>query len=98
MEQLSLSLIAKHAIVAVFGGVAHAINKQRNGQTKGVMDFILLVVLSSFFGVIFGLLAVNFYPSNEYLTLAVAGAGGWLGIESTGILIDTIRKILFPNK
>lgn len=84
----------KHCIVALFGGIAHAINKHRTGESKTVTDFILLTILSSFFGVIFGLLSISLFPNNEYLTLAIAGTGGWLGIESSGILISIVSKRL----
>ena len=89
---LTTTYFLQHAIIAVFGGIANAINKHRNGQSKTMLDFILLTIMSSFFGVIFGLLAISFYPTSEYLTMAVAGTGGWLGIESTGIIINIIQK------
>lgn len=90
---ISASIILQHTLVAIFGGIAHAINKHRNGMSKTFMDFFLLTILSSFFGVMFGFIAIHFFPSSEYLTLSIAGTGGWLGIEATGILIDFVKKM-----
>lgn len=89
---ISVTYIAQHATVAFFGGIAHAINKHRNGESKTFMDFVLLTILSSFFGVLFGFIAIHFYPESEYLTMAVAGTGGWLGIESTAILVEFLKN------
>lgn len=88
---LTASAVFKHALLAIFGGFAHAINAQRNGHTKNLTDFILLMILSSFFGVLFGFVGLALIPGNEYLTLAIAGTGGWLGIEGAAVLIDTIK-------
>jgi hypothetical protein len=91
-EPLSTVAITNHFLIAFFGGLAHAINKHRNGESKSMTDFILLTIMSSFFGVLFGFIAISLYPNNEYLTMAVAGSGGWFGIESTGILFSIIAK------
>lgn len=91
-EPLSTAAVTNHFIIAFFGGLAHAINKHRNGESKTMTDFILLTIMSSFFGVLFGFIALSLYPSNEYLTLAIAGSGGWFGIESTGILFNIISR------
>ena len=91
-EHLSTVAVTNHFIIAFFGGLSHAINKHRNGESKTMVDFILLTVMSSFFGVLFGFMAISLYPNNEYLTMAVAGTGGWLGIESSGILFDFVGK------
>lgn len=91
-EPLSTAAVTNHFIIALFGGLAHAINKHRNGESKNMTDFILLTIMSSFFGVLFGFIAISLYPNNEYLTMAVAGSGGWFGIESTGLLLNIIAK------
>lgn len=91
-EPLSTAAVTNHFIIALFGGLAHAINKHRNGESKNMIDFILLTIMSSFFGVLFGFIAISLYPNNEYLTMAVAGSGGWFGVESTGLLLNIIAK------
>lgn len=91
-EPLSGAAVTNHFVIAFFGGLAHAINKHRNGESKNLVDFILLTIMSSFFGVMFGFIAISLYPNNEYLTMAVAGTGGWFGIESTGLLFNFLAK------
>lgn len=90
---LTIATICKHGILAVFGALAHAINVHRNGGSKGLLDFTLLSVMSSFSGVIFALVALQFF-NNEYITLAAAGSGGFLGIEGLTVLASKIRDTL----
>lgn len=92
VSTISLSYVLQHTIIAIFGGFAHAINKYRNGQSKTPMDFFLLTILSSFFGVLFGFISIHLYPTSEYLTMAIAGTGGWMGIESIGMLMTFIKS------
>ncbi len=88
-----MGTIAKHGILALFGAVAHAIFAHRNGTSKGFVDFILLTMISSFSGVVFALIALHTFDS-EYMTLAAAGAGGFLGVEGLTILAVKIRDSL----
>lgn len=90
---LTIATICKHGILAIFGALAHAINVHRSGGSKGLVDFILLSIMSSFSGVIFALLALQFF-NNEYLTLAAAGSGGFLGIEGLTVLAGKVRDTL----
>ena len=90
---LTIATILKHGVLAVFGAIAHAINVHRSGGSKGIMDFILLAIMSSFSGVIFALVALQFF-SNEYITLAAAGSGGFLGVEGLTVLAGKIRDTL----
>lgn len=87
------SPIVSHGIMAVFGAIANALKAHRNGESKGFFDFVILIVMSSFSGVIFGLLAANALD-NQYLTLASAGAGGLLGIDALTTLGYKIRDTL----
>lgn len=90
---LTLSSVAKHGTIAIFGALAHSIRAHRDGQSKGLMDFALLTIMSSFSGVIFALVALNTF-GNEYITLAAAGAGGFLGVEGLTMLAEKIRDSL----
>jgi hypothetical protein len=87
------SPIITHGIMAVFGAVANALRAHRNGESKGFWDFVMLTVMSSFSGVIFGLLAANTFD-NQYMTLAAAGAGGLLGVDALTTLGYKIRDSL----
>lgn len=89
-------LVFKHAFLAFFGAVANAINQHRNGKSKGFTDFFFLSVISSFSGVLFALLALYLFD-NQYITMAAAGAGGFLGVEGLTIIATKIRDILIAK-
>ena len=91
---VSISVLVKHGSVALVGGFAHAINKHRRGESKGFVDLIALSLMSSFFGLLFGFIALYLFNNNEYITLAMAGTGGWLGIEGISLLMGIIKKLL----
>jgi len=90
---ITIGAFVKHMLLASFGALAHAINAHRLGQTKGLMDFLLLTILSSFSGVMFALIAM-YLTHNEYMTLAAAGSGGFLGVEGLTLLTTKVRDTL----
>lgn len=90
---LSYSGFWAHAVLALFGAIAHAANAHRRGLSKGLADFVMLTFMSSFSGLIFALIALNVFDS-PYLTLASAGAGGFLGVEGLTYLAEKIRDSL----
>lgn len=81
-----------HAGIAVFGAIVHALEAQRKGATKSMADFAALVIMSSFSGVMFALVAVTYLPNEVYLTTAIAGTGGYVGVEGLGLLVEVIKK------
>lgn len=87
---LTVGTIGKHGAIAFFGAITHAIRAHRDGSSKGILDFFLLTVMSSFAGVIFALVALHTFE-NEYITLAAAGSGGFLGVEGLTYLAAKIR-------
>jgi uncharacterized membrane protein HdeD (DUF308 family) len=91
---ITAAALLKHGMIALFGGVAHAINASRNGETKGWTDFTFLTILSSFFGLLFGFIAIHFLGANEYLTVSISGVGGFLGVESLKMIIPILRRLL----
>lgn len=90
---LNIDLVAKHGFLAIFGAIAHAINAHRSGKSKGILDFLMLTILSSFSGVLFSLIALYLFD-NQYITLAAAGSGGYLGVEGLTLLTTKIRDLL----
>lgn len=88
-----LAIIAMHGVIALFGAIVHASNAHRRGQSKGVIDFLLLTLMSSFSGVIFALVAFQAFD-NPYITLAIAGSGGFLGVEGLTLLATKLREML----
>lgn len=86
-------MVAVHAVIALFGALVHASNAHRTGQSKGLLDFLLLTIMSSFSGVIFALIAFQFFD-NPYMTLAIAGGGGFLGVEGLTVVAVKLRDVL----
>ena len=81
-----------HGLLALFGAIVHALQAHRAGRVKSPIDMLALVFMSSFSGVIFTLLALNFAPDQPYLTYALAGTGGYLGIEGMSYVLELITR------
>jgi hypothetical protein len=82
-----------HGAIAVLGAITHALVAHRTGKSKGFLDFIILTTMSSFSGIVFALVAFQFFDS-PYMTLAITGAGGFLGVEGLTILSGKLREAL----
>lgn len=85
--------MTKHGILAVLGGITHALSAYRKGETKGFLDIVILSVISAFTGVIFALVALYLYP-DTYLTYAIAGTGGFIGVEGMSWLTEFVKRKL----
>jgi len=95
--EITSAAVAKHGVVAFFGALVHALNAHRHGDTKSLLDILTLTVISSFSGVMFAFLGLHFFSEGSYLTLALAGAGGFLGVEGMGLVIKILKKSLLAN-
>ena len=96
ISTLGASIFIKHGLIALFGALAHAINAHRKGESKSFLDFILLTVLSSFSGIIFALLAVHMFEDG-YITLAITGAGGYIGVEGLTLVSKKLVQLVANN-
>lgn len=98
---ITIATICKHGCVALFGAIVHAVNAHRGGESKGFFDFVLLTIVSSFSGMIFAFVALYLFE-NPYITLAMTGAGGYLGTEGitwlSKQLMDMLSERLSKNK
>lgn len=90
--------IIAHGIIALFGAFVHASRVYRNGGTKNALDFAILTIMSSFSGVMFSLLGLHYFGESSYLTLALAGTGGFLGVEGMTFVVTFIRDRFFNLK
>jgi hypothetical protein len=81
-----------HGALAIFGALVHATKVYRAGGTKNFLDYIALVFMSSFSGVMFLLLALQWFGAESYLTGAMAGAGGFIGVEGMTLVIDYLTR------
>ncbi len=81
-----------HGALAVFGALVHATQAFRNGKTRSVIDWLALFFISSFSGVMFLLLGLQWFGPESYLTGALAGTGGYIGVEGMSIVIDYLTR------
>lgn len=86
--------LAWHGLLALFGAIVHASKAYRAGETKSLLDFCALALMSSFSGVMFALIGLYLFGDSSYLTMAMAGTGGFLGVEGMTIIIERIRSII----
>jgi hypothetical protein len=42
----------------------------------------------------FALVALYMFPDQHYLTLAMAGTGGFLGVEGMTLIIERVRQLI----
>jgi len=81
-----------HGILAVFGAIVHASKAHREGQSKNFVDFTLLTLMSSFSGVMFALLGFEMFGYDSYLSLAMAGTGGFVGVEGMTFVVSFLTN------
>lgn len=93
-SQLQHTQILGHAVLALFGAMVHASKAYRAGETKSLLDFAALTLMSSFSGVMFAIMGLYLFGESSYLTMAMAGTGGFLGVEGMTIIIERMRSII----
>ena len=81
-----------HGVLAIFGALVHAAKSYRDGTTRSIIDFIALTFMSSFSGVMFSLVGLELFGQSSYITLAMAGTGGFIGVEGMTFIIAYLTK------
>ena len=81
-----------HGILALFGAFVHAAKAHREGKSKTFMDLCSLILMSSFSGVMFALMGLEWFGEGSYLALAMAGTGGFIGVEGMTLIIANLTK------
>ena len=92
MEPISTSQVIAHGSLALFWAIVHALKAHRSWDSKTIVDFLILVIMSSFTWVIFTLLALHFMPAAPYLAYAASGAGGYLWVEAMSLIVVLIKN------
>lgn len=87
-----LSQYVAHGALALFGAIVHAAKAYHDGTSRNLVDFCALVLMSSFSGVMFALLGLAYFGEDSYLTLALAGTGGYVGVEGMSLVISFFAK------
>lgn len=90
-EPISTSALATHWMLAIFWAFVHALSAHRTGKSKTFIDFISLVIMSSFTGIMFTLIALHLFPTAPYLIYAMSGTGGYLGIEGMSMVVEYFK-------
>lgn len=93
-EPITTSQVFIHGALALFGAVVHASKAHREGKSKTFIDFCTLTIMSSFSGVMFALLGLYLFQENLYLSMTMAGTGGFLGVEGLVLVIDKLRILI----
>jgi len=83
---------AAHGVLALFGALVHASKAYREGETKNFLDFTALIVMSSFSGVMFALLGIDLFGTESYLAMAMAGTGGFVGVEGMTFIVTYLTN------
>lgn len=91
---ITSSVVTKHGLVALFGAIVHASRAHRTGKSRGFGDFAILIVMSSFSGLMFGLTALHFFPNDQYLSLVITGTGGFLGVEGMTLIVNKVQQLI----
>lgn len=91
-EPISTSALATHGALALFWAIVHALDAHRKGQSKTFTDGIILIVMSSFAGVMFTILGLHLFPTSTYLVYAMSGAGWYIGVEGMSMVIKYIKS------
>lgn len=81
-----------HGALALFGAFTHAAIVYRKGDTKNLLDFLVLLAMSSFGGVMFALVGFEMFGPYSYISMAMAGTGGFLGVEGMTYIIAYVTK------
>lgn len=93
-DPISSTTVIVHGIFAFFGAIVHALDSHRKGKSKSLLEFFALTVMSSFSGAMFALIGLYFFPENIYITAAIAGTGGFLGVEGMAIVVDRVKNLI----
>lgn len=92
------TMVAKIGAMAAFGALAHTIHAKREGKTRSFGDFMLLWIMSMFFGVALGFISASIFKENSWIVYGMAATGGWLGIETTAFLKQWSKSITGQQK
>lgn len=93
-EPITTTQIMIHGGLALAGALTHASKAHRLGTSKTMVDFLTLTLMSSFSGVMFAILAFHLFVDQPYLTMAMAGVGGFLGVEGMAIIISRVQDFI----
>lgn len=85
---MDLAIVIKYLLaggMSSLGAFVHATVKWKKSRTDEVsftkIDFFILFIIAYFTGLLFGMIAIVFFPDNINIVLLSFGIGGFLGLE-----------------
>lgn len=97
-DPITSTIIAKWMVLglwAALGGVTHTLVEKRKGKVKSFVDGLILSLISGFAGLMWGLIAVHFYPHDIIVVAFVSGLGGYMSLEGIAIGVNYLKKKFF---
>jgi hypothetical protein len=91
-ENINRNLTYAIALIALLGGLANALSD--GDENKSIGHLIAMTIGGGFSGMVFGFLAVHYFGEQQYLVLAIAGAGGVLGVKGLKKITERIKDSL----
>ena len=94
-EPISSTYISKWIILtlwSIIGGVVHALVEKRNGAIKNFSDGIALALISGFAGLMWGLMAIHFFPNDTVVLAFTSGMGGFMSLEGLVMIINYFKQ------
>lgn len=75
-----------HGLGAFAGALVNTLSKEQ----KTLGSFFVNLLVSSFAGFMFGLLAIHFFGQNENIIMMASGCGGYVGKEGLDFVLKRI--------
>jgi FtsH-binding integral membrane protein len=89
-ENIDRNLAWLIAAVALFGGLANALND--GSENKSIGHIVALTIGGGFSGIVFGFLACHYFGEQQYIVTAIAGAGGVLGVKGLKGISEKVKS------
>jgi hypothetical protein len=99
-EPITSTVISKWIVFtlwAALGGITHALVEKRKGGIKDLLDGFILALISGFAGLMWGLLALKFYPNDMVIVSFASGLGGFMSLEGLAIMSTYIKNKFFTK-
>jgi hypothetical protein len=94
-EPITSATISKWIILTLWsalGGITHALVEKRKGGVKDLLDGFILALISGFAGLMWGLVAIKFYPNDVIMVSFASGLGGFMSLEGLAIMATYIKN------
>lgn len=77
---------------SILGGVTHALVEKRKGKVTSFLDGLILAIISGFAGLMWGLVAIHFYPHDVIVVSFASGMGGFMSLEGLALMFNYFKN------